>query len=129
MQAETKPANQELHPTAAHEQVWVKVNAPVDNGVADIVSLLSGVDGLQTLQSCQGDPGGREGYVYFCCGNWRNLCHLIFEQIGPTLKREVDEDATLTVEATTVEEPMAKLSFRAEATGMVVSALKEALRR
>ena len=105
----------------------MKVNAPVDNGVAEIVSLLNSVEGLETLQSCQGDPD-RPGYVYFLCGNWQNVCRLIFEQMGPALKREVDEDATLTVEATSTEHPMAKLSFKAESAGMVVSALKEVLR-
>jgi hypothetical protein len=43
------------------------------------------------------------------------------------MKRKLDEDATLTVEATNAEEPMAKLSFRAEASGMVVSALRACL--
>ena len=113
---------------AAHEQVWVKVNAPVDSGVAEVVSVLNRIEGLQTLQSCQGDPGGRDGYVYFCCGNWKNLCRLVFERIGPALKRVVDDDATITVEATTTDEPLAKLEFKAEATGMVISALSEGLR-
>jgi hypothetical protein len=40
----------------------------------------------------------------------------------------VDDDVTLTVEATSADAPMAKLSFKAEATDIVVSALKEALR-
>ena len=111
-----------------HKQVWVKVNAPVDAGVAEIVSVLNRVDGLETLQSCQGDAGGRSGYVYFACGDWRNVCELVFQKIGPTLKNKVDEDAMLTVEATSADFPMAKLSFKAEATGIVVSALKEALR-
>ena len=30
-------------------------DAPVDEGVAEIVSVLNSVDGLETLQSCQGD--------------------------------------------------------------------------
>jgi hypothetical protein len=111
-----------------HEQVWVKVNAPVDAGVAEIVSVLNTVDGLETLQSCQGDAGERNGYVYFACGDWRKMCEFVFQKIGPTLKSKVDEDAELTVEATSVDAPMAKLSFKAEATGIVVSALKEALR-
>lgn len=113
---------------ASHEQVWVKVNAPVDAGVAEIVSVLNGIDGLETLQSCQGDAGQQNGYVYFSCGDWRKMCELVFEKIGPTLKSKVDEDASLTVEATSADSPMAKLSFKAEATGVVVSALKEALR-
>lgn len=113
---------------AAHEQVWVKVNAPVDAGVAEIVSVLNSVDGLETLQSCQGDAGRKDGYVYFAYGDWRKTCEFVFQKVGPTLKSKVDEDATLTVEATSADSPMAKLSFKAEATDIVVSALKEALR-
>jgi hypothetical protein len=113
---------------ATHEQVWVKVNAPVDAGVAEIVSVLNSVDGLETLQSCQGDAGRKDGYVYFACGDWHRVCELVFQKIGPTLKNKVDEDVKLTVEATLAESPVAKLSFKAEATGIVVSALKEALR-
>jgi hypothetical protein len=112
---------------ATHEQVWVKVNAPVDAGVAEIVSVLNSVDGLETLQSCQGDAGHQHGYVYFACGDWRKMCELVFQRIGPTLKNRVDDDTKLTVEATSADVPMAKLSFKAEATGIVVSALKEVL--
>jgi hypothetical protein len=102
---------------ALHAQAWIKVNAPVDAGVAEIVSLLNCVDGLETLQSCQGDPGEREAYVYFSHGNWKKMSCFIFEKIGPKLKQRLDEDATLTIEATESDEPMAKLSFKAEATG------------
>src|SRR5438105_296471 len=113
---------------ATHEQTWVRVNVPVDVGVAEIVSLLNTVDGLETLQSCQGDAGRQEGYVYFAFGTWDKLCKFVFEKIGPVLKRRADEDARLVVEVSSAESPMAKLSFRAEATDMVVSALKESLR-
>jgi hypothetical protein len=113
---------------ASHEQVWVKVNAPVDSGVAELVSILNSVDGLETLQSCQGDPGKRDGYVYFSCGDWRTMSEFIFQKIGPVLKNRLDEDARLIVEATSADSPMAKLSFKAEAAGIVVSALKEVLR-
>jgi hypothetical protein len=110
-----------------HEQIWVKVNAPVDSGVAEIVSALNCVEGLETLQSCQGDAGGKNGYVYFTCGDWRDICNFVFQKIGPILKSRVDDDATLIVEATSADTPMAKLSFRAEAAGVVASALKEVL--
>jgi hypothetical protein len=112
---------------ATHEQVWIKVNAPVDAGVAEIVSLLNSVDGLETLQSCQGEPGKLDGYVYFACGDWSKMCQFVFQEIGPSLKSKVDDDVKLVVEATSADEPMAKLSFKAEATGIVVSALKDAL--
>ncbi len=31
--------------TTGHTEAWVKVNAPVDEGVAEIVALLSTIDG------------------------------------------------------------------------------------
>jgi hypothetical protein len=112
---------------AMHSQTWIKVNAPVDTGIAEIVCLLNSVDGLETLQSCQGDAGVRDAYVYFICGDWHKVSEFVFQKIGPALKSLVDEDATLIVEATSADTPMAKLSFKAEATDMVVSALKEVL--
>lgn len=110
---------------ASHIQTWIKVNATVDEGVKEIVCLLNTIDGLETLQSCQGDPGERNGYVYFAFGDWQKMCQLVFERIGPILKKRVDEDVRLTVEAMDADTPMAKLSFKAEAANMVASALKE----
>ena len=54
------------------------------------------------------------------------MCELVFHKIGPKLKEKIDEDVKLIVEASSGL-PTAKLSFKAEATGIVVSALKEAL--
>ena len=110
-----------------HTQMWVKVNAPVDKGVAELVAVLNSVEGLETLQSCQGDAGKCDGYVYFAFGDWRKMCEFVFRRIGPILKNRLDEDANLTVRVTSADEPMAKLSFKAEAIGVIVSALKEAL--
>jgi hypothetical protein len=113
---------------ATHAQTWVKVNAMVDADVAELVAILNTVDGLETLQSCQGDPGGRNGYIYFALGDWRKLCHFVFQTIGPNLKNHADDDVTLTVEVTSADSPMGKLGFKAEAIGTIVSALKEVLR-
>lgn len=113
--------------TTNHPQRWVKVNAPVDENIAEIIELLNGIDGLETLQSCQGEPGERDGYVYFSFGNWQKVCSFVFDQIGPLLKKRVDEDARLTIEATDTDSPLAKLSFKAEAVDIVASAIKEGL--
>lgn len=112
---------------ATHEQTWVKVNAPVDSKIADIVSLLNSVDGLETLDSCQGDPGEREAYIYFSYGDWHNLSAFVFERLRPEL-RSLADDARVRLEASMdCEVPLARLSFRAEATEAVASALKVAL--
>ena len=89
---------------------------------------MNSVDGLETLQSCQGEIGGQPGYIYFAYGDWRRISDFVFSRIGPALKRKAEDDVKLIVEVTSADAPMAKLSFKAEAAGIVVSALKEALR-
>jgi hypothetical protein len=108
---------------STHSQTWVKVNAPIDTGIAEMVSLLNGISGLETLQSCQGEPGHRQGYVYFSFGEWQNLCRFVFDRMAPRLQSYLGEDVTLEIIA--AEQPMAKMSFSAEAIPKVTSALKE----
>jgi len=113
---------------ATHEQVWVKVNAPVDVGIAEVVSLLNSVEGLLTLASCQGEAEQRDAYVYFSLGNWQTLCQFVFERIGTDLKQKFGEGVQAIVEAADADSPIAKLSFRAEIIGPLASALKDILR-
>ena len=49
-----------------HQQVLVKVNTYVDEGIAPLVNALSQLDKVTTLESCQGDEDG--AWVYFCYG-------------------------------------------------------------
>ena len=106
-----------------HQQKWVKVNAPIDVQIAELVAVLNQVEGLETLQSCQGEPGERQGYVYFSFGEWQNLCRFVFDSIAPRLHPYLGEDVKLEVIA--ADRPMAKMSFSAEAIPQVTSALKE----
>ena len=110
-----------------HSQTWVKVNAPVDTAIAEIVSLLNSVNGLETLQSCQGEVGEREAYIYFSYGDWQNVCRFVFERLSPGLHSLGDEVRVVVEAPVDCERPFAKLSFRAEATESVASALKEVL--
>src|ERR1700678_2907933 len=109
---------------ATHVQEWIKVNAPVDANIAEMVSLLNTLNGLETLQSCQGDPGKTNGYVYFSFGGWQNLCRFVFDSVAPKLNSFLGEDVKLEVIA--ADQPMAKMSFSAAATKQVTAALKEA---
>ncbi|SPJ15040.1 hypothetical protein SBDP2_2090001 [Syntrophobacter sp. SbD2] len=108
-----------MNQTKHHPQVWVKVNTPVDSGVAELVCLLNQVDRLFTLDSCQGRDGW--GYVYFRYGNWRKLGHFVFAELAPAL-REIEE-VTLDVQSVNGNEPMARLSFRTETISRIVSVL------
>lgn len=108
-----------------HAQTWIKVNASIDARIAELVAVLNQVQGLETLQSCQGDAGERSGYVYFALDGWQNLCRFVFEDIAPRFKDYLGEDIRLEVVAG--ERPMARMSFSAEAVPIVTSALKEAV--
>src|ERR1700733_8971881 len=99
---------------AAHEQVWVKVNAPVDAGIAEVVSLLNKIDGLETLQSCQGFPDEAPAYVYFRCGEWEEVCRFAFTRLAPALPQI--EDVSVSVEVFGGSTPTGKIRFSAEAT-------------
>jgi|TARA_R110000744_G_scaffold173848_1_gene292571 hypothetical protein len=106
-----------------HKQVWTKVNASVDEEIAEIVSLLSEIPGLQTIQSCEGEPGGRPAYVYFYYGDWSQIGRLAFDGLAPRLDRAGD-DVTISVEMFNGSAPMGRLRFEREATTAVASALR-----
>ncbi len=56
---------------AAHEQVWVKVNAQADRGIAPLVQALNEFQGVMTVSSCEGDAD-HEAYVSFTAGeDWQ----------------------------------------------------------
>jgi hypothetical protein len=101
----------------------VKVNTPVDEGIAELVCLLNKIDRLFTLDSCQGYDG--LGHVYFRYGNWRNLANFVFGVLDPAL-RGIGE-VHLCVESIDGNEPMGKLGFRTETIPQIVSVLKEVL--
>ncbi len=62
-----------------HREVFVKVNAPVDEGIAEVVRLLSRIPGLQTIESSQGDPQERRSpaFVLFRLGGWAELSQFL----------------------------------------------------
>jgi hypothetical protein len=108
-----------------HRQVWAKVNAQVDEGIAEVVCLLNSIPDLQTLDSCQGTPlGVKPAHVYFYYGDWKNICHFMFEILGPQLAEAVTGNHIASVEVFNGSNPMGKLSFDTEATNVVTSVLR-----
>ena len=108
---------------AAHDQVWVKVNAQVDAGIAEIISLLNRIDGLETLQSCQGFSQESPAYVFFRMTDADRLCEFAFKKLAPGLPQI--EEVSVSVEAFGGSNGlMGKLRFSAEATPFVTAALK-----
>lgn len=82
-----------------HREVPVKVNAWVDEGIADLVSALSEIDGLITLESCQGDADEREAFVIFRYGDWQQCGELLFDQILPAMSPDLRSAVSLKLQA------------------------------
>jgi hypothetical protein len=74
---------------STHRQVPVKVNALVDDGIAELVTALSDI-GLITTESCQGNPGTRSACVYFRARSWTEAGEFLFEVLLPELPNGVD---------------------------------------
>lgn len=110
----------------AHRQVWVKVNAQVDSGIADLVSAISNVEGLQTVQSCEGILGESDAYIYFWCGPSDLTSHILFSHFAPALQSR-DIQCTGKVEVFNGSMPTAKLAFSAESLADATAALKAAV--
>lgn len=106
-----------------HSQTWVKVNALVDAELRELVSILSSVPQLQTIDSCQGDTQ-KAGWVYFYYGAWERCAELVFGTLATAL-RGLD-GFSLSVEVFNGSDPLGKIGFRAEALPKLTSTLKQA---
>ena len=80
-----------------HRQTWVKVNAPVDEGIAPLIEALSAFPGVRTIESCEGN--GDSAWVCFDCGDedWMNLSRFVLKVIGPPLMALYGDRVSLSV--------------------------------
>ena len=83
--------------TPGHEQTWVKVNARVDTGIAELVAALSRFPKLETTESCQGNEGRSDAFVLFWYGPywadpWHGICEFAFGFLLPRLRHLVGRD-------------------------------------
>lgn len=93
-----------MNSVPAHEQVWVKINAPVDRAIGGLISALSAFPKLQTIESCQGN-GKEAAWVCFVYGidageAWRELADFVLGYLGPRLAREVGDLASVRIQVT-----------------------------
>jgi hypothetical protein len=82
-----------------HKEVMIKVNAAVDEGIALLVAALSSVDGLITMESCQGEPFQRNAFVVFRLGSWRKCGEFLFDRLLPKLSDDLRSEISLRIEA------------------------------
>jgi hypothetical protein len=107
-----------------HKPVWVRVNTQVDEGIAEIVSLLSEVDQLKTVESCEGYCSDAPAFVYFHYGDSERLCRFMFVTLGPAMHGQIGTRAVVSVEVFNGGQPLGKISFDKQAIPIVASALK-----
>ena len=112
----------------AHPQAWVKVNAPVDEGVAPIIEALSAFPQLVTIESCQGD-GERPMWVCFQYGDtvkhpWHDLSGFVLGWLGPGLMSRVGDAVTIQLTVGTFGQVQAELTIQPGAEKMVVRAIR-----
>lgn len=81
-----------------HNQIQVKVNALVDEGIADLVTALATVPDLITLESCQGGEGA-DAFVHFRLGGWQEAGRFLFEELAPKLPTDLRADIAMRLEA------------------------------
>ncbi len=109
----------------SHRQVFVKVNAPVDEGMAEVVRLLSRIPGLETVESCQG-YSGEKAFVSFQLGGWKELSRLL-----SLLTSELfDPKEAVIVSARTANGsiPIGRITFRSAMTPRVERVLRRIAR-
>ncbi len=91
--------------------------------MARIIVAMSTLEGLQTLQSCEGTGPDSEAYVYFWYRSWSEIGELIFTRLLPCLEKR-GISATGSIEVFNGSPPTGKIAFSAEALEQATSALE-----
>jgi hypothetical protein len=110
-----------------HREVLVKVNASVDEGIADLVSMLSEIEGLITLESCQGDTGTRDAYVIFRYGDWQKCGELLFGRILPRMSPDLRADVSLRLQAYDTDAALGRITLEPSVVPVVTRCVREML--
>lgn len=110
-----------------HREVPVRVNAWVDEGIADLVSALSEIGGLVTIESCQGTLGERSAFVVFRLGDWRQCGEFLFGQILPRMSPDLRADVSLKLQAYDTSTALGSITLEPAAVPMFVRCLREVL--
>ena len=99
-----------------HVQTWVKVNAPVDEGIAELIEALSAFPKLETFASCQRDaaepslPSAKEGQparIFFRYGQhdhahaYQELAEFVLGYLGPGLLGEMGDRVAVKIHVVT----------------------------
>ena len=81
--------------------MWATVNAPVDEGIAELIEALARFPHLQTIESCEGGVSNHP-WVCFVYGAywenpWRDLAHFVLGYLGPRLMQELGDGVSVSI--------------------------------
>lgn len=110
-----------------HREVPVKVNALVDEGIADLVKAMSEIDGLVTLESCQGDSGVRNAFVIFRFGDWKQSGELLFNQLLPAMSPDLRSAVSLQLQAYDTDTALGTISVEPAAIPELSAAIRKSV--
>lgn len=113
-----------------HGQRMVKVNVPVDEGIAPVVVALAEIPSVVTVDSCERDQQD-QAYVLFAYGeSWRDLGSLLAD-LSPRIRREVPNlNFTLAMEwVAGGAEPLARISTHWRTVHELADALRASYER
>jgi hypothetical protein len=108
-----------------HNQVQVKVNAWVDEGIADLVAALSDIEGLVTLESCQGGETAGDAFVYFRLGGWQQSGEFLFEKLLAVLPPDLKAVTSLRLSAYDADVPLASITIEPCAVSALTGCIRE----
>lgn len=107
-----------------HTEIFVKVNAPVDSGVAPLVEALSFIPELETLESCEGEPDGKMAYVFFRYRDWHATGKLLFERILGGMSEDLRADVSVSLTAYDTDHAQGRIAVQQAAIPALVDVIK-----
>jgi hypothetical protein len=107
-----------------HQETFVKVNARVDRDIAELVSALSEIDHLETIESCQGDPAHNPAFVIFRFGTWRDCGELLFEKMLTAMSADLRADVSLSLVGYDAADCLGRISLPPEAISSVAQVVR-----
>ncbi len=91
------------------------------------MSALSEIEGLITLESCQGDTGTRDAYVIFRCGDWLKCGELLFGRILPRMSPDLRADVSLRLQAYDTDTALGRITLEPSVVPVFTQCVREML--
>jgi hypothetical protein len=80
-----------------HKEVWAKVNVLVDEGILDLVTALSEINTLQTIESCQGHSPEALAFVTFKMTSWQECGRFLFDRLLAAMDPNLRADVSVSI--------------------------------